>query len=63
MTDDTRLGPRPLSYPIKAAAGPCAGCGKPIQPGQLYLVTGPYHFGCSKEAPCATPAAFPPSQR
>jgi hypothetical protein len=35
-----------MTYPIKPASGPCAGCGKPILPGQLYLVAGPHHFGC-----------------
>jgi hypothetical protein len=43
------LGSRPLEYPERAAGGPCAGCGKAITSGQLYLVDGPYHFGC-KEA-------------
>lgn len=39
-----------LPYPVKAASGPCAGCGEPILPGQLYLVAGPFHFGCSRGA-------------
>lgn len=33
-------------HPVKATSDPCAGCGQPIRPGQLYLVDGPYHFGC-----------------
>jgi len=33
-------------YSVKPARGPCAGCAKPIVAGQIYLVDGPYHFGC-----------------
>jgi hypothetical protein len=40
-------------HPVKPASGPCAGCGKPILPGSLYLVDGPHHFGCAKAATAA----------
>ncbi len=41
-----------LDYPERDAGGPCAakGCGKPIQPGQLYVPgkKGPTHLGCGR---------------
>jgi hypothetical protein len=39
-----------MGYPVKPASGSCAGCGKPFVPGQLYLVDGPFHFGCARVA-------------
>jgi hypothetical protein len=37
--------------PVRAEARPCAGCGEPIQPRQLYVVAGPHHVGCSPRRP------------
>ena len=35
-----------VPHPERAESRPCFGCGKEIQPGQLYLVKAPFHVRC-----------------
>lgn len=53
MTDVGYFG-RPLALPppaiVRSEHRSCAGCGLPIQPGQLYAVAGPMHIACSHPA-------------
>jgi hypothetical protein len=36
---------RPLNMPVKAAPDICSGCGKPIQPGQMWVPSTGRHVG------------------
>ncbi len=36
-----------VPHPVIATDRACAGCGREIQPGQLYLVKAPFHVGCA----------------
>ncbi len=38
-----------VPHPVIPTDRACAGCGREIQPGQLYLVQAPFHVGCAKE--------------
>lgn len=38
----------PPPQPVRTEQRPCAACGQPIQPGQMYAVGGPEHIGCTR---------------
>jgi hypothetical protein len=49
MSQTFMPAPQPLEYPVRPAPNDCP-CGRPFQPGQLYVVLNgqAYHFGCSR---------------
>jgi hypothetical protein len=49
MADDEPREAPPLPYPVRRETRVCADCGKPIQPGQIYLPGQPLHVFCGRE--------------